>query len=163
MGFLDKLGLDVIATEKEMLRALRGASEQWYNELTKPFFFVLNGDLHSSDLKASDREQLSKLADKMLLEEVVVNHGDEVANVLAEIKLSSGIPFFSDREELRERILRFLRSGDFLKKFVYGDFKSHNTKEIQRGISEAQEQWLAFRENKDALVDRINEQLAKIG
>lgn len=163
MSFLDKLGLSIISNEKEMLKSLRNASEEWFNELTEPFFFVLNSDYNSSSLTNSERERLSKLADKMLREEVMVNYGNKVENKLSELKLSNGIPFFSARKELLDRIKSYLESGIFLKKFVYGGFKSNKTKDIQQGIENAQLQWSIFKKEKDALVNQINNQLSKIG
>ncbi len=163
MSFLEKIVPKIISNEKEMLRSLRKTSEEWFNELTDPFLLVLNPTFNASDLSPEQQTQLKNEAEKIWTESVKVNQGDEVANKLAEIKLSSGIPYFSGRKELREKIQSYLKSGDFLKKFFYGSFLSDDREEVQGGIEMARELWMKFKEDKDSLVQQINDQLAKIG
>lgn len=85
MSFLESLGLDVIKSEKDMLRALRYAAEGWYNELTQPFLPVfLAHERHVP--REEERTRLAKLANDTLCAELLINRGDALENKLAEIE-----------------------------------------------------------------------------
>jgi hypothetical protein len=163
MSFLESLGLDVIKSEKDMLRALRDATEGWYNELTQPFLPVFLA--HESYVPGEEeRTRLAKLANDMLCAELLINRGDALENKLAEIEKSSGIPLFSGRKELRIKTVVFLESGVFLKKIAYGQFKKAATADGYRAaVREARTRWQDFQTAKGELVAQINGQLARIG
>jgi len=164
MSFLESLGLDVVKSEKDMLRALRDAAEGWYNELTQPFLPILLGDVEGPVPSEEERRRLARLANDMLCAELLINRGDALENKLAEIEKSSGIPLFSGRQELRIKAVDFLESGVFLKKIAYGPFKNAATANGYRAaVREARTRWQDFRTAKDELVAQINSQLASIG
>ncbi len=103
MSFLESLGLGVIKSEKDMLRALRDAAEGWYNELTQPFLPVFL-DHERNVLREEECTRLARLAQEMWTAKVLINQGDALENKLAEIDKSCGIPLFSGRKELRTKL-----------------------------------------------------------
>jgi hypothetical protein len=163
LSFLEKVGLGLIKDEKAMLRSMREAAEQWYNELTEPFLpFLISTQSDVPD--AETRLRIAELANKMLCAEHLVNNGDGLENRLAEIDKSSGIFLFSGRTDLKQKATEYLNSGVFLKKFAYGRFKnSSNYNEYQNALTTARDKWHHFKFCKDELVSQINTQLAKIG
>lgn len=164
MSFVESLGLDIVKNEKDMLRAMRDAAERWFNELTQPFLPILSGDISSPIPSVEDRRRLAKLANEMMCAELLINNGDALENKLAEIEKSSGIPLFSGRRELKERVVECLNSGVFLKKIAYGAIKrSETASEYREAVVEARKKWLSFKSAREALVAQINSQLAKIG
>ena len=166
MSFLEKIGMDVIANEKQMLVAMRDAAELWYNELTKPFIELLNDDF-CKELTTEERLLLASIAKDMFRAEKLINNGNALVNKLKEIERSIGIPFFSRRKDLKERAETYLNSGIFLKEFVYSSFGARNPdpnpSEIRRALQEAREKWRYFARAKEALVTQINNQLSRIG
>ncbi len=163
MGFLDRISLNLIKNEKDMLSSLLEATEQWHNELTTPLLSILNGEINAAQLSQEKRREVKRIAEKMLNEKVMVNQGNYLENKLEQIDRSIGIPFFSERDELKARIHSYLYSGMYLKKFIYGSFNSSDVLEVQEGINSAKKKWLLFRKKRDSLVKQINTQLAKIG
>jgi hypothetical protein len=173
MSFLDSINVvsvvgGVIKNEKEMLRAMREAAEKWYNELTEPFLVILQEPEHGPGpvLTVEQRSKLAKLANAMLCAEFLINNGEALDNKLAEIEKNCGIPWFSGRTELKEKATEYLNSGVFLKPMAYVKaFRDQDTSKSDYldAVQKTRDKWRHFRDCKDALVDQINSQLARIG
>jgi hypothetical protein len=162
-SFLQKLSLNLIHSEKEMLVTMRDAAEAWFNEVSEPFLPLL--DPHSQFVSPAERLKLSELATEMFRAQYLVNSGDALENKLREIDRSVGVPLFSGRTDLRARTEQYLGSGTFVKRFTYGALSkaSSASREMDDEVREARMKWAVFRQNKDALVRQINKQLSRIG
>ena len=182
MGFLDRIGLDSIKSEKDFLMALRDAAENWYNELTIPLISVVSppdcpqrtsemsdeeyenfvSETIQENLTNEQYETLKNAATELMNARYLINSGDKLANKMAEKERSIGIPFFSGRKSLKENVDTYLNSGGFLKHFMTYGFSSFNAA-TDGGVAEARGAHSGFRSAKDELVKQINTQLANIG
>jgi len=135
--------------ERDWLKTLREASEDWYNQLTEPLMPVLLGQIDSNDPQIKEKYQ--RIADDLLREAFIVNAGDEVRNIFQEMG-NRGLPFITSRKALQPLLVEYLKGGLFLKRLAFGF-------EPERAIA----QWQKFGRARDELRNEINSQLEKLG
>lgn len=149
MLFLETLMMKKYENEREWLRSLRVAAGEWFNTLTEPLLPVLTRKVGTQD---PDAEKIyGKIGSELLEEAFVVNAGDELQNIFAEMG-RRGIPFSTSRKPLEPLLEKYLETGLFLKKLVYGFDPEQATLE-----------WREFRCCKNDLIKEINRQIRNLG
>lgn len=149
MSFFDTVLVKKFDNERDLLTTLRIATEKWFNTLTTPLLPILTKRELPQDKHTENRYRT--IAEALLKEAFLVNAGDEVKNILDTMG-SRGFFRFTSRDALRPLMERYLESGLFLKKLVFGF-----------DPEEAANQWCEFKAAKDELVNEINRQLSNLG
>jgi len=157
--WIKKISISRVKSEVKWLHEMREAAESWYNELALPLMPVLTREIDISNDQV--REKYAGVARKLDKQEILVNNGNKLQNLLTEMG-PRGIPFVTNRKELNELAESFLNGGFFIKT-IMADLSEKDPSDYRHAQESAIADWNIFREKKDSLVQHINELIGKIG
>jgi hypothetical protein len=162
MGLLDWVFKYKFDNEKQTLIDLRTHTIDWYNQVTEPLKPVLKEIRFQEPVK--DAEQYGNIARDIYEMKITSNAGENLWNVLDSMG-NRGIPFFTSREELRERAKLFEARGHIVKELAMNlwDWKSKSLEDREKARKHLVAGWEEFEKAKDELVTEINHQIRNLG